>query len=390
MHVLIIPSWYPKDRDDVSGSFFREQALALKEAGCRVGVIAPISISLRRPKDWVRRSSSLSFDNDCGIDTVRQASIEVFGMVPRMGVSQWVKRGFRLFEAYVERNGMPGIVHAHCLLNAGALAEEICRRTGIPYVVTEHSSAYSRGLVPNWKLRYANSSASNAAARIAVSQSLVDVLRSRLGLVGDWQVIPNIVDERFTTGSTRRMREDGEAFRFLSVGGLSANKNHELLIRGFAMAFKGDHRYVLGIVGNGPLKARLERLACSEGIRKQITFYGALRREGVRDLLLRSDAFVSTSTSETFGVALIEALAAGVPVIATRSGGADSIVTELEGMLVPAGDVFALSSAMEAFVMTASRYPALELRRRCLALYSGPVVAGKLGEIYQRVVNGRR
>ena len=127
---------------------------------------------------------------------------------------------------------------------------------------------------------------------------------------------------------------------------LGPRKNVQLLLRAFDRAFAGDESVVLDIVGDGKERPRLESLARAMQQRHRITFLGSLDTDGVVNALERSHCCVSSSNVETFGVTLIEALATGVPVIATRSGGPQDIVTSECGHLVPVGDEAALAEAM--------------------------------------------
>ena len=94
------------------------------------------------------------------------------------------------------------------------------------------------------------------------------------------------------------------------------------LLRAFAERFAGDPSVRLGIGGDGPERGRLHELAGSLAIAEQVDWLGALDRDGVRQAMCEADAFVLPSRLETFGVVVIEALACGLPVVATRSGGA--------------------------------------------------------------------
>ncbi len=127
---------------------------------------------------------------------------------------------------------------------------------------------------------------------------------------------------------------------------LGPHKNVQLLIRAFDRAFAGDQSVRLDIVGDGRERRRLETLVGGMKVRSRIVFHGSLDPEGVVDVFGRSHCCVSSSDVETFGVNLIEALASGLPVISTLSGGPQDIVTPECGHLVPVGDEPALAQAM--------------------------------------------
>jgi glycosyltransferase involved in cell wall biosynthesis len=389
-HVLIVPSWYPADESDIGGSFFREQALALKRHGLTVGVVAPRSLSMRKPSAWGEASKQVSFVDDDGIPTYRQTRVDWTSPLPFIGPRQWIARGMRMVETYIRAHGRPDIIHAHSLLNAGLLAHRIAEKHGIPYVVTEHSSAFVRGRFPKWKIDLARPAVANAKALMAVSESFAALLQTIFGPERGWDLMPNMVDERFSSGPLSTGSAAPDQFQFCNVASLTPVKGHDLLIAAFARAFKDDGSVRLVIAGDGPMRPALDAQAQSLGMADRIRFAGKLGRDQVRDLLAASDAFVLSSLVETFGVVVAEALAMGVPVVATRSGGPESTVCADDGLLVPPGDEPALASAMTIMVETRSDYNADLIRQRCIDRFSGAAVAEALSGIYCRALSAAR
>jgi glycosyltransferase involved in cell wall biosynthesis len=90
------------------------------------------------------------------------------------------------------------------------------------------------------------------------------------------------------------------------------------------------------------------------------------------------------SRSETFGVVYVEAIACGKPVLATRCGGPESIVTAENGLLVDTGDVDALAGAMRTMTATARSYDAHAIRRQFLERFSRAAVVDRLEDVYVR------
>ena len=93
---------------------------------------------------------------------------------------------------------------------------------------------------------------------------------------------------------------------------------------------------------------------------------------------------------ETFGVVLAEALACGLPVIATHSGGPQSIVTEADGLLVPPADVPALADALRTMREQSARYDSADIRARCRARFGEAAVVSQLAAIYADVLAARK
>ena len=256
---------------------------------------------------------------------------------------RWTARVVQLTDRYVHDHGTPDVLHAHSALFGGYVTTKMSRRLQVPSVLTEHSSAYLRGTLTALQTECALRAFSGADAVITVSSRLKQALHEITDR-RDIQVVPNTVDtKRFSPNSLARV---GTTFRFACIAVLRQNKNVQLLIRAFSRAFCHDAPVALEIVGDGSERRRLERLVRSLAECHRITFHGAADTDGVASVLGRSHCCVSSSDVETFGVTLIEAIASGIPVVATRSGGPQDIVTPECGYLVPVGDEAALASTL--------------------------------------------
>jgi len=178
------------------------------------------------------------------------------------------------------------------------------------------------------------------------------------------------------------------------VATLSPNKGIHDAIRAFAKARASiEHPVQLSIgggekTGHAGYRKELEQLAASLGVAEQVQFLGALSRTEVRNAMWRANTFVLSSYVETFGVVVIEAMATGLPVVATRSGGPEEIVSPNTGWLTEPGDVSGLAEALiEAYgqwdEMSAR---ASEIRDEAVAKYGEKVVVEQLRGIYESVL----
>lgn len=386
MHVLIIPSWYPSGPGDINGIFFQQQAQALQRAGVQVGVIAPVFRSMRgEPKSIFTGGYGVRSFVEAHIPTYLYKSMYFF---PRTAIdrSRWLKAGWKLFRRYVREHGRPDIIHAHSMNYGGILSHEIHSETGIPYVLTEHSSTYARKLVRDWQRDAMMRSAKQCAARIAVSRDFCRLLESEYdGL--DWQYIPNILPAKFAEPFDAANKPQNDGFTFCSVAHLNYNKGYDILLPAFAEALKKHPGLKLKIGGTGLADAQLHELTRKLGIGNSVTFLGKLQNEEVLALMRQSDAFVLASRHETFGVVFIEALSQGLPVIATRCGGPNSTVTPENGLLVPTENIGALAGALVELYENRGRYDAAVLRENCLNEYGEQSVIGQIKAQYRAVLN---
>lgn len=392
MHILFLPSWYPTEESPINGVFFREQAQALKRAGHRVGVIAfhlrPLKLLA---KDIRKLCNDVFTENDKGIPTYRDCGYKWLPYVPRGNAFLWLRSGLRLFDHYISDMGKPDILHAHCALYGGALATRIKDEYGIPYVITEHSTAYARGLILQWEKTFTLEAFRQADARVFVSPSLGRLVEESFGTtVSPWRWIPNFVEPRFSNVLLDNPRKGSQVkFRFLNIALMAEHKGQRDLLVAFAEAFKGNKNTLLHMGGDGPMKHTLLLLADDLGISDQVRFLGMLKRDQVLDAMRRADVFVLSSHYETFGVVFIEALACGKPIIATACGGPECIVNKKNGLLVSPGNVKQLAAAMVQIRHHIAEYDPDYIRYDCLSRFGEEAVVNQLSDLYQEVLSNR-
>lgn len=388
MHVLIIPSWYPETPEDVDGIFFRLQAQALQRSGLKIGVTAPVFRSMRgKPASVVNGGYGIRSYTEENIPTYVYKSMYFFPRLPYLDRHRWVGAGWKLFKRYVRDHGTPDIIHAHSMNHAGILAQQIHAKTGIPFVLTEHSSTYARKLIRDWQRPAMLQSAQQCSARIAVSKDFCRLLETEYGGL-DWQYIPNSLSPAFIRPVDLANKPKNADFTFCSVAHLNYNKGFDILLPAFAEALKTHPDLKLKIGGTGLIASQLHNLAAELGLENSVEFLGGLQNDQVLDLMFRSDAFVLASRNETFGVVFIEALSQGLPVAATRCGGPQTIINENNGILVPVGDVQALAGALVSLYENRDRYDAQTLRADCLSEFGEEAVVRQITAVYKTILGG--
>src|SRR5438067_2963029 len=241
-HIVAIPSWYKSARGS-GGGYFRDQALALQAAGWRVAMLAPDLYTprdLRRGQVAAGRGRRVRVEDD-GIETWRRDALVLVPRLPYRNAAIFAWCGLKLFARYVEKNGAPDLVQAHGALNAGVAAWAIRRRWGIPYVLTEHSTAFAQGRLRRWERDLVRRVIDGAQHCLAVSPQLAELLTAQYPH-SRWQYLPNPLGEAFLTpdAAAATRREPEGPFVFISVARLSPEKGHARLIEAFAEAFGDD------------------------------------------------------------------------------------------------------------------------------------------------------
>jgi glycosyltransferase involved in cell wall biosynthesis len=256
---------------------------------------------------------------------------------------------------------------------------------GIPVVLTEHSSALMGGVAGD-DLEDLQEVLAGATVLSAVGSSLAHRLEEMrpATVAKPCTVLGNLLDPVMERASAQVVgsKDRGRVrpgFRLLAIGGLIPVKNHSLLLQAFARTFGQDPSVQLRIGGSGPLDGRLREEACRLGVAARVVFLGHLDRARVAEELAACDAVVSTSQLETFGVVLIEAMAFGKPVVATRCGGPQDFVGEGQGILADL-DIGSVASALQ--VIRGASFDPQAIRAHCLGWFGAEAFFHRLMALY--------
>ena len=284
----------------------------------------------------------------------------------------------------------PDIIHAHAYgyfpMFAGGLAEMIC---GVPLVVTPHSDpglgSLSKRLfdwaMPPITLRRAH----RVIALTAIEQQHLQQLGVAPGRI---RIIPNGVDLNEFADLPGRSRSSDETHLLFVGRCYPRQKGLEHLVK--ATALLSSRRKVrLSIVGEdwGGV-ASLQTMSKALGVEEQVTFTGPVPRGEVIRSYAGADIFVLPSLFEPFGIVLLEAMAAGLPIVASRVGGIVDVVEEGKtALLVPPGNSQALAEALDRVISDASlrRRMGDAARRRVLA-YSWSRLLPRILEVYEEAI----
>lgn len=381
MNILIVPSWYEARPGAQLGSFFREQALALKRSGCNVIVADATFQSMRSLKG--KKLFSIQKKDDEGVLTYSYL-MPTFGLMrmPKLGTKVYAKNLERLFRSIDKDGHKVDVIHAHSFYCAGVAATRLGKKYGIPVVVTEHSSAIISKKLDKQKIDLLKETVGECEKFICVGNGLKEAVIEYTRTTKDIAVIPNMVDKIFNY----KGEKGSETFYFVSIGNLIQSKRFDLTIQAFAKVFRNEHNVMLTIIGDGPLKEKLKNLAKEQGVENQVIFTGRLDRNSVARKLQKSNVFVLASDYETFGVVYIEAMACGVPVIGTRNGGADDIINDECGILVDTNDVLQLANAMKQIYSTYKSYDKKNIANQCDSQYGEKAISTQLKAVYGNIV----
>ena len=251
------------------------------------------------------------------------------------------------------------IVHVHHPFLSGRLALHYARPLQIPILFTNHTryDLYAQAYMPlmpeeisEGLLRaYMPSFCDAVDLVVSPSEGMEKVLRG-LDVKSPIAVIPNGVELDNYLHAEPLPRADfgynSDNILFVYVGRLGPEKNLELLLRAFnGVSQSFDHVRLL-ILGDGPAREDLETLVSSLGISDRVRFEGMVPYEGMPSYMAMCDVFVTASVTETFGMSVVEAMGAGLPVLGVDSVGVGDIVSDGETGFLTSEDAIAYAVKM--------------------------------------------
>lgn len=336
MRVLVVPKWYPWPDRPVFGIFCQEQARAL---AARHEVIVLASDAVRRPGFALFECSD---EVEEGLRTLRvryrrpafrpaAMAYQIVGMLAALGKLR--REGWR-----------PDIVHAH-VYSAGLPALMLGRLSRAAVVITEHYTGFQRGLITGYDRLTARLAFRHADLVAPVSH---DLARAVLAIVPEARVrvVENTVDAAtFHPGTNAHCQSRHGPAQLLTVAALVPKKGHVDLLEAMA-ELRPRRELTLDLVGDGELRLELLERTRALGLEEVVRFHGIRPKQEVADLMRHADLFVLPSLFENLPCVLIEAMASGLPFVATAVGGVPELVDGDGGTLCPPQQPAALATAI--------------------------------------------
>lgn len=383
MNIYIVPAWYPQNNEDITASFFREQAQALSEHGHNVTVIhiEPLSVTRVLSKPCHDRRVW----QDGNVRTVfHKVIVPVPAKLSKIQDKYISNLFYKIIKQQIDEDNAQGIsspdvIHAHVSHSCAYYCVDGAKKLGIPLVVTEHYSGLVLGAASEKEYERVAYTINNCDEFIFVGSRFQDYLCDRLGIKRDTKVICNMID---TSCYKEKSEEDNEVFTFLTACHLKTHKSVDLVVKAFHKAFGKDEPVRFTIAGSGDEYDNLRSLVEELDESDRITMFGRYTREKSIELFSNADAFVLTSKVEPFGIVYIEALASGVPCIGTKGQGADDIIDDSNGFTVDHGDIDELAMRMRELYERRAEYNRKSIRQDCIDRFDKSSICEKIEEIY--------
>ena len=288
------------------------------------------------------------------------------------------------------------IVHAHHPIIVGVEARRFSEELDIPLVFTFHTmyheyTHYFLGMdneiVKQIVRRVVRDYANRADYIIAPSPAVVDMLPS-YGIDKPVEILPTPVDLDQFKSREKPPLSDPDRIRLIYVGRVAKEKNLDFLLRVFRRVAEQDDRIELMVVGGGPSLGDLKKLAEQLGVAHRIEFTDMVPFTQVVDELNQADLFVFSSVTETQGLVVLEAMAAGLPLVLVESKALLHFVNPGKDCVVVMEDEAEMAAAILALVHDPDRLRAMgRAARQNAEKYSIPALTSRLVDVYQRAID---
>lgn len=381
MKIFFVSRGWPSEQEPQWGCFERDQALALRKMGHQVVVL---SVDVRFRTKYKRHygiKKSLHGDITC----YNLYAGPFWGVaLQRLSLSLYKRvNGYlfmHLYENVVKQLGTPDIIYAHYLKNSErALFAK--QKNDIPVVGMEHWSYLGYEQIDDLLIKRAYATYRKLDLLLTVSSALQENILRQIGI--ESIVVNNMLGHEFCYMPTER---NEKIVRFVTTGNLLPVKGFDNLINAFSKLNLPPDSWTLNIIGGGKEHDNLQKLIDSVGLSNNIHLLGRKNREGVIEMLHNSDVYVMSSRSETFGVAAIEALACGLPLIATDCGGARDFVTKENGVICPVENVEKLAECNIFMMNHYLEYDRTKIAEDCQKRFSSEAIGKQLEGIFEEVL----
>lgn len=370
MNVLFIPTWYSAHDAAVmqAGVFHYEQAMALKKY-CDVVLYYPFDRTL-----------------NCPFLKAEERGLVTYRRKMRSNVAARFADYVGDFRR-IQKETKIDIIHAHVGSEAGLIGVVLGKLFHIPVVITEHNpiELSNLGSRKSWlknQLAYKNSD-----ANICVSGDSMERLQKIFPQCRFSVIYNGIIDPRSAEYGSVCYRREGVTNCCIVAAFYSKEiKGYQYLLPAIRDMVQSGEKILLHICGGGDYLDYYKQMAKELGIADNCIFYGQCDREKVYSILSQMDFSISASVFECSGVSVQEAMLLGKPLVVTRSGGANSLVTEETAIVVDRESVPALVEGISGMIDRLSSFDSEKIRDYAYHHFEIDQVSRRYMELYRKLL----
>ncbi|MCK4420354.1 glycosyltransferase [candidate division WOR-3 bacterium] len=371
--ILFIAWRYPSKENPVSGIFLREHAKA-------ISLYNDIVVLTREDIDSSIRRGYYRIDDSIekGLRTLRLRYRK--SPIPKTTYLIYLWGMFGAFRKLLREGYKPDIIHAN-VYTAGVSAVLLGKLYKIPVIISEHFSSFPRRMLKGVEALKARFAMNRADLIMPVSKDLIKHIRA-YGIQNDFEVVPNAVDTEIFHPDTDKKNHTIK--RILLVALLNPVKGVPYLLDAIAILSKKRNDFVLDIVGDGPYREEYEKSTYKLGIENKVNFHGLMSKEQVAQFMRESDFFVLPSESENLPCVLIESMASGLPIVATKVGGVPEMIDKKVGKLIEPKDSNSLAETIDYMLDHCEDYSSEEIAQSAESRFGYQSIGQTLDRIYKR------
>ncbi|MFK7810696.1 MAG: glycosyltransferase [Saprospiraceae bacterium] len=378
-HILFLPSWYPNRVYPQNGDFVQRHAEAVS-IYCKVGVLYVLAVEGQKKFEVETSWHKQLFE-------VRVYFPKSPVYRPLTRYQNYLKAHRMGYAALLKEMGHIDLVHLNVLYKAGLFALELKKKYQLPYIVTEHWTAFLPinptrfSLFEKYMIRKIGREASLLCP---VSHDLKRALKD-FGISGPYEVVPNVVDTKLFSVREKRGKEKKRILHISTLNDVHKNVSGLLdVIKKLSLKRKD---FTLSIVGNDYIEKHqktIERLSLQD----IVNIKGEIPHEAVASTMQEHDLFVLFSNFENLPCVIIEAQASGLPVLASDVGGINEMVNDSNGKLVAARDEAALFEKLNRMLDGLEGYDRGAIRLEAVERFSYEEVGERFLAIYDGILEG--
>ncbi|MGC1240486.1 MAG: glycosyltransferase [Chryseosolibacter sp.] len=369
LKILFLTPWYPDEKMPHHGVFVRDQASAVSERHQVTVLSSKVDYSSFSLFSWTLQESV--FRNVREYRLIVKRSIPLINQFNYLLISVWVawKIGQRV---------QPDIIHGNIAYPGGIWSWCVSKLLSRPFIISDHTSKFTDNFRSTFHRIATLFSLRRAKSVIAVSAWAATQMKPHLQRKVD--IVPNLI--HVDDYSMATVAEEAVQIGFL--GGLSTNrKGLDVLLKALATIKKP---FVLHIGGGGKKIEWHKDLAQTLGVANQCRFHGFV--DSVPDFMHQFNFFISSSRMEAFGMVIVEAMACGLPVVVTDSGGPADFMDASCGIMVPPEDVEQLRNAVEWMIDHYHTFDRNRIRMKAVSHYSPVAFLKNIQPIYDTCLQG--
>jgi glycosyltransferase involved in cell wall biosynthesis len=368
MNILFLTNAFPESETDFKGIFIKDYLISIKdEFQCSIYAFRICS-----------SKGGFNIENTSNFTVYRYS----FFSQPVTRILKWLFYPLFLFLTirHLRKINEPDIIHVHgSLYIAGIIGLAFSKKLGVPVIYTEHMGRFEHF----YRKRHMRLTARWLMSKFDIITCVSSFTRSKIEAIGLPEskiiTINNPVDTKLFCIDNRVIKENRIAF----VGRLDENKGIIRCLQAFRNLMPKYLSLKLLIIGEGNQRKLIEEMLKQDSeLNARVEMTGLLKKQQIAKRLLSCQFLVAPSIIESFGIAVAEAMACGLPVIVGRTNGTADFVDETVGLIIDPASISELTVAMDWLILNYNRFDPIKIRSRIDSNFSFEVTGRKLSGLY--------